>query len=359
MKSSYKLHFISRAFPPVIGGIENQNHSIYTHLKKHFNLSYSINKKGKKALPLFLPLAFIKLVFQKNTTSILLGDGVLTILSWFSKVFFKKNRVICIVHGLDITYSNKIYQRFWISKFFKSVDTFIAVSTNTKNILISKGIDKEKIHVIPNGFDFDLVKFKKDINSLNRIVNHNISNKFRLLTLGRLVKRKGVVWFIQNIVKKLDDSFIYIIAGDGPEKDKILNTIKAENLSEKVFFCGEVTEYKKEIIFSNSHLFVQPNIPVVNDIEGFGISVIEASAYKLPVIAADLEGLKEAIVNNKNGWLVTPCNQIEYIHTIENYMNLPDKKKNTLASDFRNFSKKKYDWAIIIKRYLKVIDDQN
>ena len=359
MNNPDRLHFISRAFPPLIGGIENQNYSIYLHLKKHFNLSFSINRKGKNALPFFLPFALFRILILNNKTPILLGDGVLTILPWFSQFFLKKNPIICVVHGLDITYNNKLYQWLWVNTFFHSVSAFIAVSKSTRDILISKGIDSKKIFVVPNGFDFNSVEHKKNKTLLSDLLNINLSNKFIMLTLGRLVKRKGVDWFLKNVIKQLDEDYIYIIAGDGPEKNNILKTIEANDLSKKVIFCGRVSEEEKKILLSNCHIFIQPNIPVEGDIEGFGISVIEASAFQLPVIASNLEGLKEAIIHKKNGWLVAPKNTNEFIHTINNFKNLSHTKKKQIALKFQEFSKKKYEWKVIIRNYIEIINHSN
>ncbi len=139
-----KVLFISRAYPPIIGGIENQNYELGKWLGEIADVKIIANKKGKKFLPFFLPYAIFQSLFIAHKYDvILLGDGVLGIAGWFLKLFYKKPAV-CIVHGLDLTYRNKIYQKFWVRKFIKRLDKLIAVGNETVRIASEKGIFLEK-----------------------------------------------------------------------------------------------------------------------------------------------------------------------------------------------------------------------
>ena len=101
-----KILFISRAYPPAIGGIEKQNHELAKALSNICKLDVIANTRGKRFLPLFLPYATLRaLVTAHRYDVVLLGDGVLGITGWLLKLFTKKP-VVCIIHGLDITYKN-------------------------------------------------------------------------------------------------------------------------------------------------------------------------------------------------------------------------------------------------------------
>lgn len=356
MKNNTSILFISRAYPPVLGGIENQNKAIYENLSKYFSVHALINKYGKKALFIFLPWVIIKLLFTKSQDVVLLGDGVLAIIPWCIKKIKPQSKYICIVHGLDITYPSKIYQKLWLKNFFSSIDHFVAVSHNTQALLMAKGINKKKITVIPNGFDFSDINYDVNRKKINSLLNYETDNKILILTLGRLVKRKGVHWFISNVLPELPSNILYIVAGDGPEKDIIHQEIRSKNLLDKVKLLGRVSELEKQTLLSNSDLFIQPNIKVANDVEGFGICVIEATAYNLPVIAANLEGLKDAIQNNKNGWLLPSEEPELYIKKIKSLIkNTKNLEKNGIT--FRNYSQENYDWEYIINRYIQLIEE--
>jgi len=347
-----KLLFISRTFPPTVGGIENQNEALARYLSELTSCKKITNPYGKKALPFFIPWAIVTgLIGIRKYDQLLLGDGVAAIIGWFIKLFSNKP-VSCILHGLDVTWDNPLYQKLWISFFFKKIDHFIAVSNSTKTIAIKAGIPTEKIHVIPNGVEKSQIKpFTKD--ELQQRLSINLDNKFILLSLGRLVERKGVYWFVKNVVTKLPDSIIYLIAGDGPDKQKIQGLINKLELTEKAFFLGPVDPQIKQSLFTHSDLFIQSNIPVKNDVEGFGITQLEAGICGLPSISSDLEGIKDAIQEDKNGWLIEPLNADAFlVQILEKEADLK-LKKMAIRSRVIEHCSSNFEWRSIAKRYVE------
>ena len=347
-----KIIFISRAYPPVVGGIENQNYELGKWLGKIAKVEIIANKKGKKFLPFFLPFAMVKtLILLPKYDIILLGDGVLGIVGWIIKLFSKKP-VVCVVHGLDLTFKSNLYQKLWVGLFLQKMDKLIAVGNETVKVAIEKGFPKEKIAFIPNGVDTEKHLVQCSRQDLEKIIGTSIENKKILLTSGRLAKRKGVDWFIKNVMPKLSNDFIYIIAGDGPDKENITNAINEEKLSEKVFVLGYVFDKQRNILLCAADLFVQPNIKVPSDMEGFGISVIEAGACRLPVLASDLEGLKDAIKDGKNGFLVEHENADVFKDKI-NELFSQGNPREMFGQSVRDFVIENYKWENIAKTYLE------
>ena len=145
-----KILFISRAFPPITGGIENQNYELSVWLPKICTVKTIANTHGKFFLPIFLPYALIRALFlMRNYDAVLLGDGVLSILGWKLK-FFSKKPIICITHGLDLTYKFWLYQKLWVGFFIKKMDGLLAVGNQTISAGIERGIPREKF-IISNG----------------------------------------------------------------------------------------------------------------------------------------------------------------------------------------------------------------
>lgn len=321
--------FLSRSFPPVKGGIEKQNNDVYISLSQITHVKLIANKFGKFFLPLFLSYVIIYvLIYSRHYRTILLGDGVLTLVSWFLRKFkkIKYPPAICIIHGLDITYSNPIYQRLWVRHFFNSVDTFITVSEHTASILLSKGIHNNRCKIIPNGinpFEYEN-RYQKD-SLLNK--HYKIEDKYILLTIGRLVKRKGIHWFIENVMPKLEKNTIYVIAGKGVMWNDIKSTISKNGLEERVLMIGEISNTDRDILYNSADIFIQPNIKVDGDTEGFGLVVLEAGASGLPVIASRLEGIKDAICEGYNGYLLTPEQTDEWVSKINQLIQNPRLRK--------------------------------
>lgn len=350
-----KILFISRAYPPTVGGIENQNYELSVWLFKIAAVETIANTHGKKFLPLFLPYALFRaLVSFKHYDVVLLGDGVLGIIGWFLKAFYKKP-VICITHGLDLTYQSFFYQKFWVEIFIKKSDRLIAVGNETICVGVKRGIPENKFVFIPNGVDTEKNLGTYSKSDLEKVLGENLDTKKVILTSGRLAKRKGVAWFIDNVFSKLPENIIYVVAGDGPDKENIRKAIEKNNLSDRIKLLGYVTDEVRNILFNTCDIFVQPNIKIEGDVEGFGISVIEAGACKLPVISADLEGLKDAIKDNQNGLLVESGNTDMYVHKI-NVLLADDNYRKEFGEKARQFVIDNYSWDKIAKRYLEEIE---
>ena len=351
-----KIIFISRAYPPIVGGIENQNYELAKWLGKIAEVKIIANKRGKKFLPVFLPYAIIRTLFLiKNYDAIILGDGVLGINAWINKLFYPSKKIICVVHGLDLTFTSKLYQKFWVNLFLKKVDKFIAVGNETINVAIEKGISSEKILFIPNGVDTEKNILNCQRENLTKIIQQDITGKNILLTSGRLAKRKGVAWFIQNVMPKLPSDFIYVVAGDGPDKENIKEAIRQSELKDRVVMLGYISDQDRNILLNTADLFIQPNIKIPGDMEGFGISVIEAGACKLPVLASNIEGLKDAIQDGKNGFLIDSENANAYIQKI-NELFINGSPREIFGESVRNFVIENYDWRNISQRYLDEIN---
>jgi glycosyltransferase involved in cell wall biosynthesis len=348
-----KLLLISRAYPPVIGGLEKHNHALHEALLSKTCVEAIINRKGKKALLWFLPLATLKSLFRTHEFDVvLLGDGLLSALGWAIKLFRPNTPIICIIHGLDITYPHPVYQFFWIRLFLPKMDQIIAVSQATAETAIKNGLNASKVAVIPNGVHQLEQQPPRDRKKLDALLNISTENKIILFTIGRLVKRKGVNWFIQQVMPKIQGHCIYLVAGDGQEKAAIDNSIQEHRLEKVVHCIGFVTDELKSFLFANADLFIQPNIKVDGDMEGFGIAVLEANAYGLAVLGSNLEGLKDSITENQNGWLLEPGNATGYTKKITELAKHPIKMQQA-GDNAKRFCLQHFSWDRIAEQYLE------
>lgn len=173
---------------------------------------------------------------------------------------------------------------------------------------------------------------------LSKQLSLNLEDKKILLTVGRLVKRKGHQWFIANVIPKLPKDTIYLIAGDGEEKENIAQTITKLGLEKRVFLLGRISDELKKDLYNSSDLFIIPNINIKGDMEGLGIVAIEAGSAGLEAIASNTEGIRDAIVNGKTGWLVETGNSKDFIDKINGQRI---KKEIITKNVWENFSLKK------------------
>ena len=351
-----RILFISRAFPPITGGIENHNAALAEWLPRFAETRLIVNRHGKQALPWFLPYAFLKAFFLMFRSDVLLlGDGVLAPVGAAIKFCFPRKTVVTVLHGLDITYTSPIYQRFWVGGCFRHLDGYLCVSEHTRSQATEHGINSRKCIIIPNGVETERFAGDRDRNRLETLLGRSLDHKIVLLTLGRLAKRKGVAWFIRHVLSHLNGNTLYAVAGSGPDEPAVLEAIAAAGMNDRVILLGRVSGDDMLTLLHSSDIFVQPNIRVPGDMEGFGIAVIEAGAAGLPVVASDLEGLRDAIMHGHNGFLVKPEQTGGFVKTINELAENEDERR-AFGDQAARFIEDTFHWNMIAKRYIETLE---
>ncbi|MEK7632310.1 MAG: glycosyltransferase [Patescibacteria group bacterium] len=134
------------------------------------------------------------------------------------------------------------------------------------------------------------------------LVRASSPESIRLLTVGRLVSRKGHLKVLEAM-KSIPNS-TYTIVGDGPMKKEILDTIKTFDLESRVTILQHVSDGKLPEVYATHDVFLMPSTKSTNDREGFGIVALEAALFGLPVIATNQPGVDEAVIQGRTGLLI-------------------------------------------------------
>lgn len=360
-KTFKKYLFITRKYPPIVGGMENLSYEITTRIKKKRKSIIIANKKTNKFLPIFIFISLFKSFYTmltKKIDIIHLGDPVMSPVGLILKMFFRK-KVFVEIHGLDVIFKNKFYQWFFIKIMLMRCDGYICISEKAKEELIKRGAKNEKCVVIPIGIDNAYIKTNetKEISrkKLSEQIGQSLENKEIIITVGRLVQRKGVKWFVNNVLPHLPQNIIYLIIGDGEEKENIAESIKTKNMSQRAILLGRVSDEMLKTIYNAADLFIMPNIKVKGDMEGFGIVAIEASSLGIPVIATGIEGIKDAIIDKSNGILLEELDAKAYIKTIKLFPRNTEKYK-AFSKQCKKFTLKHNAWDRIINQYLEFME---
>lgn len=364
--NNLEILFISRAYPPILGGIENQNYGIGKALSEISKIKIIANRHGKKFIPIFLIGAVFKSLFSFwKYDVVLLGDGVLSPLGLLLKLFHPKKKSACIIHGLDITYAKKktlmgkLYRTINIPA-LKRLDRLIMVGNHTITEAVQVGISREKCSFIPNGFDLDHICKKHSREDLEKLLGMDIENKKVILRVGRFVRHKGLYWFIKNVMPRLPKNYILVAAGgrnpntvgDSDIYPKCQKIISEKKLQSRVKLFANIPQEDMNILFSTVDLFVSPNIEVPGSMEGFGINAIEGSACQKVVIASDLQGLKDAVIDGENGFLVESENVEQWVKKIEAILEA-DEFRKAFGKRAQKFTIDNFSWSMIAQKYLE------
>ncbi|WP_024792015.1 glycosyltransferase family 4 protein [Lebetimonas sp. JS170] len=229
---------------------------------------------------------------------------------------------------------------YGFDKFFsKYVDYMFAVSKSNKKIIENRY--KRKVKVLYNGVDIELFKADKQIRNDMR-KKFNLENKKILLSVGRIVGLKGFHLAIE-ILPELPENFIYVLIGKGKELENLKKLAKKLNVENKVLFLGEIENKELYKYINIADIFIQPSIGK----EAFGITLIEAMACGVPVIASNNGGMKEIVKNGENGFLFDIDNKEELKEKILKAMNM--------TFNTREYVKNNFTWENTVDNLLKGI----
>ena len=232
-----------------------------------------------------------------------------------------------IVHGehgfeiTDLTGQNK--KRKFIRKLVLStiVDKIVTVSKNLKNRLINEiKIKPEKIIHIPNGVDTN--KFNIYRKEFTRKKFGFKKEDFIIGIVARLdpiKNHKTLISAFKEIVT-IHPNTNLVIVGDGPLRNKLENQTYQLSINNKVIFMGERNDVPE--ILKTFDIFVLPSLN-----EGMSNTILEAMATGIPVIASNVGGNPELVVDERTGFLF-PSNDVEsLVQKIKTYILHPELKQ--------------------------------
>lgn len=334
-----------------VGGMERLSYELARELQRVPDTEVDLiaHTGSRRTSPLFIVTCLPRAIrLARRADFILLGDPLLSFAGWvLNKIFTKP--IAVIVHGLDISYRNALYQAY-LRLFFSAFQLYLPISHHVNTLLDQKGITGNRAVVTPGIHDYfyDSSINRNQLAQLLQTTNYKLkTNDIVLLTVGRLVERKGHAWFIGQVMPHLPSIVQYVIAGAGPQEAAIRRTAAAHKLSSRVHLLGRVSDKQLIILYNTVDAYVQPNIPIENDVEGFGLVLLEAALCNRPVFAANLEGIPAAIQHGQNGLLLPPQDAQAWINALRRLMDgtlpLPDNP--------RQFSLEKYAWPAAAGRY--------
>ncbi|MDZ4225816.1 MAG: glycosyltransferase family 4 protein, partial [Candidatus Andersenbacteria bacterium] len=351
-KRSGKTHilFITRSFSPHAGGMERLSWEMINHISRSSEVNIKIiSHQGGRFLGLLFPLLCLPraITTAKQADVIHLGDPLLSLAGWLVKKIYHKP-VIVTVHGLDITYPNPLYQAY-LHLFFCRLSAYIAISSYTASLLPGIGVNKN-ITVINPGISDRYYNDQITRGQLTHFLGRDLTHKKIILTVGRLIKRKGQAWFIANVLSRLDHNYLYVIAGTGPEEHNIRQAAANGKLTDRVILLGRVSNEQLAILYNTADVFVAPNIKIPSNVEGFGLVLAEAALCRRPVFAANLEGMTDAITSGVNGLLIESSNASQWIQVLTRHFSSINQ-----FPQIREFTLRKFNWQQKINDYLSVI----
>ena len=257
----------------------------------------------------------------KNHGIELIQAGQVLPIGTLSLVYKKRKKIpyIFYAHGLDILLPQKFMRKKTLLKeIITNASKIIANSYFTKDELIKLGAKDDQVIVVnpcPNLTAEQISEWKLD--EIQK--NYELKDKKIILTVGRLVERKGhdmIIKALPQIIKEVP-KVIYLIVGEGPERKRLEKLVNQSSLRDYVHFVGPVNQADLPAFYQLCHVFVMPARQLKDgDVEGFGIVYLEANLFGKPVVGGRSGGVPEAIIEGETGFLVNPTNVDEIAQKI-------------------------------------------
>ena len=357
--------FVTRSYPPEIGGMQNLMWGLTNSLSKHDlikvfaddhdnakqfdeKVSFTIERVGGPKLIKKYRKSFLVNNYLEN------NKKVKTVIADHWKSLEKINtnvKKICLIHSKEINHNIGSFLNKRVLKVLNNVDKVVANSNFTKQLAISLGVIDEKIVVINPGIEPIKKIDDKNLKEAEKMLK---GKNPRLITVSRYDKRKShdkIIMALRNL-KQIYPNIIYTSIGYGEEEENIKKMTKELNLNNQVLFLKNISSELKNSLISKSHVFVMPSITYKKSVEGFGIAYVEAAQFGIPSIGGKDGGASDAIKHNETG-LICDGNNLDDIYSSIDLIlkNNSYKEFGQKAKQFSN----NFLWDKIIKEYLKLL----
>lgn len=338
--------FITRKWGPAVGGMETYCERLSEELAKIASIEVIALKGQTNGQPpsvlslLLFPFTVLAALFRRKATPAIvhLGDMAIWPLSIMALAFAPKAKVIISAHGTDVAYGERggfkgsLYQAYMkLGARLLSGAQVIANSRATKVRLNEIGWQCDT--VVPLATDL-------------RAERRDDFDPKQLLFAGRLVTRKGLGWFVREVLPLLPHDIRVAVAGTPWDESE-----NAALEHPQVDFLGPVSQTDLAHRFAKAGCVIVPNIdPDNGEYEGFGLVACEAASAGGLVLAAKTGGLTDAVQDGQTGFLIEAGNPEKWAAKITQVLTLSPEERAQFLSSSQALAQDYYCWSRVAEQ---------
>ncbi len=309
-----KTILVTLSSPLEIGGVQ----TYYNKLKQYWSSDLQlITNQDSALIGRFLPFfgwlkGFFSLLpaLRREKPEWVLAGEILPVgtIVYLASFFVRSFKYGVFLHGLDFSMIQKVPRKQWLAKLIlHKANIIICANQHTATEVRKLYPDVKNIAVVNPGVEINNLVVKQN----NKI--KVTEGTFVLLTVGRLIKRKGVDKTLLAIarLKNIIPNLRYVIIGDGPDKQYLEDLIRELQISDIVTMINGANDEEKNQWLTTCDIFIMPTRNIEGDYEGFGIVYLEAGFFGKPVIAGNSGGVSDAVQHERNGLVVDGNNEME------------------------------------------------
>ncbi|MBI4318535.1 MAG: glycosyltransferase family 4 protein [Chloroflexi bacterium] len=329
--------FLTIFFPPSVGGVQSYSYDLVSNLCRLGEEVVVVAPNGKEAAEVdaSLPCPVIRISSRAGCREGAMAWQTFRILSRqrFDRVFcsdWKPSGLLALLasrvvrvpyflaaHGSELLddYNARhptkaiIFRqlRRFRRRVFHDAAAVFPVSRYTGDLVRELGISPTKISVVPNGVE--TMRFFPQDKKTPLAERYGLGGKKVILTVARLDNYKGHDVVIRALPRVLHDvpDAVYLIVGTGPERPRLESLASEVGVRPNVIFAGHVPTADLCAHYHLADVFVMLSRKAPDEVEGFGLTFLEANACGKPVIGGSSGGTAEAVVDGETGLLIDPA----------------------------------------------------
>lgn len=218
-------------------------------------------------------------------------------------------------------------QKFLRKYVIRYASACLASSTKAKEAQLAYGAEAEKCFVSFLTVDID----KYLLEARNR-------EKGRILCVGSLIERKGVDLLLKAL-QEIEEEYLLVLAGTGPEGERLKQLAKELGIEEKVEFLGCLSQKELKKEYERSSIFVLPTRE-----DCFGLVIIEAMCAGLPVVSSVYaDGAYDLVRDGENGYMIDPYNREQLQSCLEKLLRNPIVAENMGKNSLKNLEQFRFE----------------
>jgi len=264
------------------------------------------------------------------------------------------------IHGSDILVPRALYQ--WaIRPLLRGACRLFTNSRNTADLLERRGYRTERIRVVCPGVTPPPPPSARPSEATMDLLART-AGRPTLVTVGRLIKRKGIREFIDEVLPLLAARFpgiLYLVVGGEAKAslihherilDQLQEAIRRGGHEDRALILGRLSDADLEQVYRRADVFVLPCRDDPHDVEGFGIVILEAALHGVPSVATRCGGIPDAIADQHTGVLVPAGDAAAMADAIGDVLCDPARRRQ-LGDQARQRTLTEFTWDAIAARY--------
>jgi glycosyltransferase involved in cell wall biosynthesis len=301
----------------------------------------------------------VGMIIEDEKIDVIHAQGIRhLVIAFIATRFFSRRNRQAIVVNVHSTLHGRRFENIIpiIESIFLNLcaDLVIPVSKSTARRLFSSGLLPRKTLPVYNGVDlpcFDLATCGHEY-SFSLPSGIESSPSFVIGYSARMVQHKGHEYLIKAVSEIADElpSIALVITGDGPLRSNLIDLVEDLGLEDVVLFTGQIRYKALYQLLKRIDIYVHPSLA-----ELFPFAILEAMAAGKPVVAANVGGVSEAVIDGMNGYLVPPRDSTSLAKAILRLMNSPDMARE-MGLNGRRLVERRFSLKVISHKLSKVYE---